>query len=65
MYYRSSNKGWIWGLIVGIIAAVAIFCIVVGIAAAVNKVGFGQQIVDWFGKSAETVKDVTEVVPKA
>lgn len=58
--YRYSSKGWIWGLVLGIVVTIAIFCIVVGIASSINDVSFGQQIADWFGKTAETAKDVVD-----
>lgn len=58
--YRYSNKGWIWGLVLGIVVTIAIFCIVVGIASSINNVSFGQQIVNWFGKTAETAKEVVD-----
>lgn len=59
-YYRNSSKGWLWGVILGVIATVAIFCIVVGIASSVNDVSFGQQMANWFGKAAETTKEVVD-----
>ncbi len=36
-------------VLLGMICAVAIFCITVGIGCAINGVTFGQQIVNWFG----------------
>ena len=54
------NGKLILGIIIGIISAVAIFCIAVGIGCAVNGVTFGQQIVNWFGGAKETVKQVAE-----
>lgn len=49
-------------VLLGILIAVAIFCLVVGIGCAVNGVTFGQQIANWFGTSASTVEQATETV---
>ena len=47
-------------VLLGMICAVAIFCVTVGIGCAVNGVTFGQQIVDWFGQTAPVVEEVAE-----
>lgn len=53
-------------VLLGILIAVAIFCLVVGIGCAVNGVTFGQQIANWFGTNApaveKTVEQATETV---
>ena len=49
-------------VLLGMVCAVAIFCITVGIGCAVNGITFGQQIIDWFG-SAKTIVDTgTETI---
>ena len=49
-------------VILGVLVAVAIFCITVGIGCAVNGVTFGQQIADWFGSSGAS--DIVEEIPE-
>lgn len=44
------------GVILGILIAVAVTLLAVAIGCAVNGIGFGEQIVEWFGKSNETVE---------
>ncbi len=46
----------ILGIILGILIAVAITLLAVAIGCAVNGISFSEQIVDWFGNSAETVE---------
>lgn len=41
--------GWV---MLGVVSAVAIACLVVGIGCAVNGVTFAQQITNWFGTTA-------------
>lgn len=48
------------GIIIGILAAAAIFCVAVGIGCAVNGLTFGQQITQWFGGGAKEVAEVVE-----
>ena len=48
MYF---DKSLIGGIVLGIIIAVVLFFAIVGIAAAVNGVPFGEQIVSWFGST--------------
>lgn len=50
------------GIILGLVGAVAIFCVTVGIGCAVNGLTFGEQIVEWFGNSAPVIEDVVEQV---
>lgn len=47
-------------VLLGMLIAVAIFCLVVGVGCAVHGVTFGQQIVDWFGKTAAAADDVAQ-----
>ena len=56
------NGKLIFGILIGVIAAIAIFCIAVGIGCAANGLTFGEQIVEWFGTTASTGEEVEEVV---
>ena len=48
-------------VLLGMICAVAIFCIIVGIGCSINGVTFGRQIVDWFS----TVKPAVDTGAEA
>lgn len=50
------------GIILGIIGAIALFCIIVGIGCSVNGLTFGEQIVEWFGTSAPVVDEVIDQI---
>lgn len=50
------------GIILGLVGAVAIFCITVGVGCAVNGLTFGEQIVEWFGNSAPVIEEAVEQV---
>ena len=52
----------ILGLILGVVSAVAIFCLTVGIGCAVNGLTFGEQIVEWFGTNAPVIEEAVEQV---
>ena len=52
----------ILGIILGLIVAVAIFCITVGIGCAVNGLTFGEQICEWFGSNAPAIEEAVEQV---
>ena len=56
------NGKLILGIILGLIGAVAIFCITVGVGCAVNGLTFGEQICQWFGSNAPVIEDVVEQV---
>ena len=56
------NIGYV---LLGIVLAIGIFCMVIGIASAVNDVSFGQQIVEWFGTTKEVIEPVEDVVESA
>lgn len=61
MYRANNSKLKLFlGILIGIVSAAAIFCVAVGIGCAVNGVTFGQQIVNWFGGSAEEVVETVE-----
>ncbi len=49
------NIGYV---LLGVVLAVGIFCLVVGIASAVNDISFGNQIVEWFGTAKEIVEEL-------
>lgn len=56
------NGKLILGIILGLIGAVAIFCVTVGVGCAVNGLTFGEQIVEWFGSSAPVIEEAVEQV---
>lgn len=49
-------------VLLGMVCAVAIFCLTVGIGCAVNGVTFGQQIVNWFGTTKPAVDKTVETL---
>ena len=49
-------------VLLGMVFAVAIFCITVGIGCAVNGVTFGQQIANWFGTAKPAVDTGAEAL---
>lgn len=55
----------IWGIILGLVGAAAIFCITVGIGCAVNGLTFGQQVCEWFGTNAPVIEETVEQVADA
>ena len=64
MSYRRKSKLAL-GIVIGVLGAVAVFCIAVGIGCAVNGLTFGEQIVEWFGSSSvveETAEQVIETI---
>ena len=50
-------------VVLGILAAVAIFCIVVAIGASVNELSFFEQISSWFGSGSGLDNTVTDPLP--
>ena len=56
------NIGYV---LLGIVLAIGIFCMVIGIASAVNDISFSQQIVEWFGTAKEVIEPVEDVVESA
>jgi len=56
------NGKLIWGIIIGIIATVALFCITVCIGSGINGITFGEQICEWFGNNAPVVEEAVETV---
>ena len=59
------NKKLVLGLILGLVGAVAIFCVTVGIGCAVNGLTFGEQICEWFGSNAPAIEEAVEQVAEA
>ena len=45
-------------VLVGIVATIVLFSLIVAIGCAVNGLTFGEQICSWFGKNAETIEQV-------
>lgn len=54
----------ILSIVIGLVCAVALFCLIVVIACSVNGLTFSEQICEWFGNNTpvieETVEQVTE-----
>ncbi|MBP3582277.1 MAG: hypothetical protein J6J33_05960 [Clostridia bacterium] len=61
-YNKTFNWKLVVGIIIGLLSAVALFCLSAAIGCAVNGISFGEQIVKWFGSNSETVKDVADTV---
>ena len=49
-------------VVIGIVCAVALFCLVVVIACSVNGLTFGEQVCEWFGSSSAVIEDTIEQV---
>ena len=54
-------KAVLW-VVVGIVATIVLFSLIVVIGCAINGVTFGEQICLWFGKSTESVEQVAAAV---
>lgn len=52
----------IWGILLGLIGAVAIFCVTVGVGCAINGLTFGEQVCEWFGSNAPVIEEAVEQV---
>ena len=50
-------KAVLW-VVVGVVATIVLFSVIVAIGCAVNGLTFGEQICSWFGKNAETIEQV-------
>jgi len=50
------------GVIIGIVCAIAVFCLAVIIGCSVNGVTFGQQVCNWFGGAEETAANIVSFV---
>jgi len=48
-------KAVLW-VVVGVVATIVVFSLIVAIGCAVNGLTFGEQICAWFGKSSETIE---------
>ncbi len=53
---------WILGIAIGVVATIAIYCLIVAIGCAVNGLTFGQQITSWFGSAMPAVENTTQAV---
>lgn len=56
-------KAILW-VVVGIVATIVVFSLIVAIGCAINGLTFGEQICAWFGKSAETIDQVAGATAK-
>lgn len=53
------------GIILGILIAVAVTLLSVAIGCAVNGLGFGEQICEWFGNNAPAIGETVEQVAES
>lgn len=52
------------GILIGIVCAIAVFCLVVVIGCSINGLTFGQQISSWFGGTANpSIAELLEQAP--
>ena len=56
-------KAVLW-VVVGIVATVVVFSLIVAIGCAINGLTFGEQICAWFGNNAENIEQVAEATAK-
>ena len=56
-------KAVLW-VVVGIVATVVLFSLIVAIGCAANGLTFGEQIGVWFGNNAENVEQVADAAAK-
>lgn len=52
----------IGGIFLGLIGAVAIFCLTIGIGCAINGLTFSEQVCEWFGCNAPIIEEAVEQV---
>lgn len=52
-------------VLLGVLVAVAVFCIVVAIGASVNGLSFFEQISSWFGSGSGLDNVITDPLPDA
>lgn len=55
--------GIIIGSVIGVVATIALFCLIVCIGSAVNGLTFGAQVSNWFGASSEVA--INEIITLA
>jgi len=67
MSYRKSGGAGkiIGGILIGILSAVLIGFVVVGIASLVNDCSMAEQITTWFGNSTPVIEETVDVITKA
>ena len=58
----SETTRYILGIITGVVATIALFCLAIAIGCAVNGVTFGQQICEWFGGCTLVIQDTAKEV---
>ena len=62
----SDTARYILGILTGVLATAAIYCLIITIGCAINGLTFGQQICQWMGDCAplleESVEQVVETV---
>lgn len=51
-------------VLLGVVATIAISCVVVAIASSINGISFGAQITDWFGSIGNKTTELANSVPK-
>jgi len=56
-------KAVLW-VVVGIVATIVVFSLIVAIGCAINGLTFGEQICAWFGNNAENIEQVAEATAK-
>ena len=54
----------ILSVVIGLVCAVALFCLSVVIACSVNGLTFSEQICEWFGSNAPAIEDTVAQVTK-
>lgn len=47
-------------VVIGIVCAVALFCLVIAIACSINGLTFGEQVCEWFGNNSTVIEDTIE-----
>ena len=52
-------------ILLGILVAVALFCIVVAIGASVNEITFFEQISSWFGSGSSIANNTEQFAPSS
>ena len=63
--FNGNKRKLYTGIIIGLVATLALFLVIVGIGCAVNGLTFSQQIVSWFGGKATEATEVAETVETA
>lgn len=56
----SEKAKMILGIVLGVLGAVALFCLIVIIGCSVNGLTFSEQVVEWFSHAPATVPEIPE-----